>query len=98
LLLEGFLDLMKRGEAATWVELQMAFQDKPDDFNLWKVTALRELLESHRATDTTAAASVALELESARLEGQVFDLELEKIQNDAKRYRVWKQKCLDATS
>ena len=79
------------------LEFKTAYHERVPDFKLLSLTCLRQLVDAHASGNQAAAGGVpvSIRMETAALERKSYELEVEQVDNDVKRYRVWQERCKD---
>ena len=97
---QEYIDLVTADDSALMLELQMAYQEKNDNFKITDITVIKACMQSHiqatKGCDGKLPATIgAMELEHAALEKQQYDLDINLIQSDVKKFRAYRQKNTD---
>ena len=97
---QEFIDLVRADDSVLMLELQMAYQEKNDNFKITDITAIKACMQSHIQATKGADGKLpvtmgAMDLEHAALEKQQYELDVNLIQSDVKKFRVYRQKNTD---
>eukprot|EP00959_Pyramimonas_sp_CCMP1952_P040659 850123-Pyramimonas_sp.AAC.1 len=96
-LYKSFLDLVVCSDQAVILELQMAVASKDQSFKPADVQCLKNIMQAHVANTANSVMHLQadVDMEAGKLEQKAMELDMEKIENDCKRFDIWKTKMLD---
>ena len=94
---QDFLDLFITADQAVILELQMAVQTKDQNFKPADIHCLKAIMQAHVANTANNVMHLQadVDMEAGKLEQKAYELDMEKIDNDCKRFEIWRTKMLD---